>query len=77
MASVEPGSALAVVVTVAAAYFIGGIPFGIVVARLVGGQDPRSIGSGRTGGANTLRAIGPRWASWPGSSMPGRGASPS
>ena len=50
------------VVTAAAAYFIGGIPFGIVVARLVGGQDPRSIGSGRTGGANTLRAIGPRWA---------------
>lgn len=58
----EPGSALAVVVTAAAAYFIGGIPFGIVVARLVGGQDPRRIGSGRTGGANTLRAIGPRWA---------------
>ena len=60
-AGVEPGSVLAAVVTAAAAYFIGGIPFGIVVARLVGGQDPRSIGSGRTGGANTLRAIGPRW----------------
>ncbi len=58
----EPGSFLAAVVTSAAAYFIGGIPFGIVVARLVGGQDPRSVGSGRTGGANTLRAIGPRWA---------------
>jgi len=61
-AGVEPGSFLAAVVTAAAAYFIGGIPFGIVVARLVGGRDPRSIGSGRTGGANTLRAIGPRWA---------------
>jgi glycerol-3-phosphate acyltransferase PlsY len=59
---VEPGSFLAAVVTTAAAYFIGGIPFGIVVAHLVGGQDPRGIGSGRTGGANTLRAIGPRWA---------------
>ncbi|MDR3546034.1 MAG: glycerol-3-phosphate 1-O-acyltransferase PlsY [Candidatus Limnocylindrales bacterium] len=58
----ESGSVLAAVITAAAAYFIGGIPFGIVVARLVGGQDPRSIGSGRTGGANTLRAIGPRWA---------------
>ncbi len=58
----EPGSILQAVVTSAAAYFIGGIPFGIVVARLVGGRDPRSIGSGRTGGANTLRAIGPRWA---------------
>ena len=62
MPGVESGSVLAVVVTAAAAYFIGGIPFGIVVARLVGGRDPRSIGSGRTGGANTLRAIGPRWA---------------
>ena len=62
MPSVESGSVLAAVVTAAAAYFIGGIPFGIVVARLVGGRDPRSIGSGRTGGANTLRAIGPRWA---------------
>jgi glycerol-3-phosphate acyltransferase PlsY len=62
MPGVEPGSAFAAVITAAAAYFIGGIPFGIVVARLVGGRDPRSIGSGRTGGANTLRAIGPRWA---------------
>ena len=62
MPGVEPRSVLAAVVTAAAAYFIGGIPFGIVVARLVGGRDPRSIGSGRTGGANTLRAIGPRWA---------------
>ena len=62
MPSVESGSVVAAVVTAAAAYFIGGIPFGIVVARLVGGRDPRSIGSGRTGGANTLRAIGPRWA---------------
>lgn len=58
----EAGSVLAAIVTSTAAYFIGGIPFGIVVARLVGGRDPRSIGSGRTGGANTLRAIGPRWA---------------
>lgn len=61
-AEVESASVFPAVVTAAAAYFIGGIPFGIVVARLVGGQDPRSIGSGRTGGANTLRAIGPRWA---------------
>jgi glycerol-3-phosphate acyltransferase PlsY len=59
---VEPGSFLALAAISLAAYLIGGIPFGIVVARLVGGRDPRTIGSGRTGGANTLRAIGPRWA---------------
>lgn len=45
-------------VPILAGYLIGGIPFGIVVARLVGGPDPRRIGSGRTGGANTARAIG-------------------
>ena len=54
-----------VVVTIGpivAGYFIGGIPFGLVVARLIGGPDPRTIGSGRTGGANVLRALGPRAA---------------
>ena len=50
------------VALVVAAYFIGGIPWGVVVARLAGGPDPRSLGSGRTGGANVLRAVGPRLA---------------
>ena len=45
-------------VPILAGYLLGGIPFGIVVARIVGGPDPRRIGSGRTGGANTARAIG-------------------
>lgn len=45
-----------------AGYFIGGIPFGILVPRLIGGTDPRTIGSGRTGGANVSRAVGFRWA---------------
>ena len=29
---------------------------------LVGGPDPRTIGSGRTGGTNALRALGRKWA---------------
>ena len=41
------------------AYLVGGIPWGVVIARLTGGPDPRTIGSGRTGGANVLRALGP------------------
>jgi len=45
-----------------AAFFIGGIPWGVIVARLSGGPDPRTIGSGRTGGANVMRALGPRLA---------------
>ncbi len=51
----------AIILTVAA-FFIGGIPWGVIVARLSGGPDPRTIGSGRTGGANVMRALGPRLA---------------
>jgi len=47
---------------VIAAYLIGGIPWGVIVARISGGPDPRTIGSGRTGGANVARAVGPRLA---------------
>jgi glycerol-3-phosphate acyltransferase PlsY len=45
-----------------AAYLIGGIPWGVIIARVTGGPDPRTIGSGRTGGANVMRALGPRLA---------------
>jgi glycerol-3-phosphate acyltransferase PlsY len=51
-----------VAVALVAGYLIGGIPFGIIVPRLIGGVDPRTIGSGRTGGANVSRAVGFRWA---------------
>lgn len=44
------------------AYLAGSIPFGVLVARVSGGTDPRTIGSGRTGGTNALRALGRRWA---------------
>jgi acyl phosphate:glycerol-3-phosphate acyltransferase len=44
------------------AYLIGGIPWGVVIAKVTGGPDPRTIGSGRTGGANVMRALGPKWA---------------
>jgi glycerol-3-phosphate acyltransferase PlsY len=47
---------------VIAAFAIGGIPWGVIIARLSGGPDPRTIGSGRTGGSNVMRALGPRLA---------------
>jgi glycerol-3-phosphate acyltransferase PlsY len=53
---------LQAVVLVLAAFVIGGIPWGVIVARVSGGPDPRTIGSGRTGGANVMRAVGPRLA---------------
>ena len=33
----------------------------MVIARLVGGADPRSVGSQRTGATNTVRALGTGW----------------
>lgn len=50
------------ILLVGIAYLAGSVPFGVLVARLSGGPDPRSIGSGRTGGTNTLRALGRKWA---------------
>lgn len=50
------------ILIIIAAFVIGGIPWSVIIARLTGGQDPRSIGSGRTGGANAMRALGPRLA---------------
>lgn len=62
MPAVDPGSIVLAVAVAAVGYLVGGIPFGVVVSRIVAGRDPRSIGSGRTGGANVLRTVGPRWA---------------
>ena len=44
------------------AYVAGSIPFGVLVARASGGVDLRTVGSGRTGGTNALRALGRKWA---------------
>ncbi len=42
-------------------YLLGAIPFGVIIARLVGGRDPRTLGSQRTGATNTVRALGLGW----------------
>ena len=54
----DPAIVLQTLVLVLLAYLAGSIPMGVVVARLTGGTDPRTIGSGRTGGTNALRALG-------------------
>jgi glycerol-3-phosphate acyltransferase PlsY len=59
---VETFELVRAILIVVAAYVIGGIPWSIIVARLTGRTDPRTIGSGRTGGANAMRAMGPRLA---------------
>ncbi|HWQ46754.1 MAG TPA: glycerol-3-phosphate acyltransferase [Longilinea sp.] len=40
------------------AYLVGSIPFGLVFVRLIKGKDILSIGSGRTGTTNAIRAGG-------------------
>ena len=53
---------LAVGAAVVAGYLLGGIPFGLIVGRLVGVGDVRQLGSGKTGFTNSLRTMGWKWA---------------
>jgi acyl phosphate:glycerol-3-phosphate acyltransferase len=50
------------VLFVVVGYLAGSLPMGVLVARLTGARDPRTVGSGRTGGTNALRAMGFRRA---------------
>jgi acyl phosphate:glycerol-3-phosphate acyltransferase len=59
---VDPGTIAIDLALVLVAYLTGSIPVGVLVARFSGGPDPRTIGSGRTGGTNALRALGRKWA---------------
>ena len=40
------------------AYLVGGVPFGLLFARLLTGQDLRQVGSGNIGATNAMRAGG-------------------
>ncbi len=58
----DPAIVLRTGVLVLIAYIAGSIPMGVLVSRLSGGPDLRTIGSGRLGGTNALRALGRRRA---------------
>ena len=49
---------LEVIILPTIAYLIGSIPTGIVVAKILGAPDPRTIGSGNIGATNVGRAAG-------------------
>lgn len=50
---------LRIVATTVAAYFIGGIPFGLLIGKLFYKTDVRRRGSGNIGATNVLRVLGP------------------
>jgi len=43
-------------VFIAAAYLLGSVSFGILISRVFGLPDPRTVGSGNTGATNILRS---------------------
>jgi len=47
-----------ILLSTALAYLLGSIPNGVLAARLFGWPDPRTHGSGHTGGLNSLRGGG-------------------
>jgi acyl phosphate:glycerol-3-phosphate acyltransferase len=49
------------IVIIFCAYILGSIPFGLIIVRVLSGQDIRQVASGRTGGTNAFRAAG-TWA---------------
>ena len=51
---------LTVFLLVVTAYFIGSVPFALILARRLGTGDLRRIGSGNLGAANVLRTSGVR-----------------
>jgi acyl phosphate:glycerol-3-phosphate acyltransferase len=62
LSAVESLPLLELVAFAAIGYLSGSLPMGVIVARLSGAPDPRTVGSGRTGGTNALRAMGFRRA---------------
>lgn len=49
------------IIAILIAYFLGSIPTGLWIAKMLKGIDIRTVGSGSTGGTNVTRVLGTTW----------------
>lgn len=49
------------IISILIAYFLGSIPTGLWIAKMLKGIDIRTVGSGSTGGTNVTRVLGTTW----------------
>ena len=55
------GSPGPLLLAVLASYLLGSVPFGLLLTRVLKGEDLRQLGSGNIGATNTMRALGRGW----------------
>ena len=51
----------ALILAVALSYLLGAVPFGLLLTRVLKGEDLRKVGSGNIGATNVMRALGRGW----------------